>query len=941
MTARPTSSEPAPSVTLRCQVTPGVAVLGRDRPRLSWRIESDLPSISQESYEVQAAPDPDFDAVLATTGEIDSAEQIGIEAPGEPLHSREVRFYRVRLRTAAGWTNWTAPLRVEAGLLLASDWRAVAITLPADPGAERPSPAPLLRREFAVDGTVVRARLYATALGMCSLSINGRRVSGDLLSPGWTAYRSRLLHDTYDVTDLLVEGPNVMAAMLGDGWYRGRLGWEPYGRRGRYGTELGLIAQLEVELTDGGQFVLATDGTWRASTGEVRMADIYDGCDIDLRERQTGWDRPGFDDAAWSPARIIAFDLGRVEPRVAPPVRPVMVIPVKTADIGPGRWQLDGGQNIAGFVRLRVHGARGASVVVRHAEVLEPGGALHTRSLRSARATDAYVLADDQEVVLEPAFTFHGFRYAEVETEADLVAAEFVAISSDLAPRASFACSDDTLNRFVENVVWSQRDNFVSVPTDCPQRDERLGWTGDAQAFAATACVLFDAQSFWTSWLRDLALDQDPTLGVPTVVPDVVLDGESRFGRAGWADAATIVPWAVYESFGDPDVLRTQFESMRSHVRSLVHRQGADGLLEPAMQFGDWLDPDAPADRPAEAKADPTFLANAFFAHSASLVADAARVLCRPDVEEEHRSIAERVSQAAWRRWRDHAVTNQTGCAIALRFGIVPSDERALVAGALAQLVREANGRVATGFLGTPLVLPALAACGYYEEAYLMLLCREVPSWLYQVEQGATTVWERWDAIRPDGSLHPGKMTHEQKFISNDADEGQMLSFNHYAYGAVVDWIYRRLAGIAPDAREPGYRHIVFAPHPPASVDWARASVDTPYGLAAIEWRRAAGQLHVDLTIPVGAHGSFVAPTETGSCAEPDGKRVALAPGRHHITVRHGAEGLSIKQVTVDAGSGIDAAVEGAALDDQAMPSQPAGSSVSRADARQTQPPTR
>jgi len=916
MTARPTSSEAAPAVRLRCQLTPGVDVLGRDRPRLSWRIESDTPSISQESYEVQAASDPAFDAVLATTGEIDRVEQIGIAAPGAPLQSREVRFYRVRIRTSAGWTTWSAPLRVEAGLLLPSDWQAVAITLPGDPGADRPSPAPILRREFAVIGSVVRARLYATALGMYSLSINGRRVSGDLLSPGWTAYRRRFLHDTYDVADLLVEGPNVIAGMLGDGWYRGRLGWEPIGSRCRYGTEVGLIAQLEVELSDGERFVLATDGTWRASTGEIRMADIYDGCVIDLRERQTGWDRPGFDDSDWSPAHIIPFDLGCVEPRVAPPVRPVKVIPVKTVDIGSGRWQLDGGQNIAGFVRLRVHGTRGASVVVRHAEVLEPGGALHTRSLRSARATDAYVLADDQEVLLEPAFTFHGFRYAEVETEADLVAAEFVAVSSDLPPRATFACSDDTLNRFVQNVAWSQRDNFVSVPTDCPQRDERLGWTGDAQAFARTACVLFDAQSFWTSWLRDLALDQDPTFGVSTVVPDVVLDGESRFGRAGWADAATIVPWAVYEAYGDSEILRSQFESMRSHVRSLVLRQGADGLLGSAMQFGDWLDPDAPADRPAEAKADPTFLANAFFAHSASLVADAARVLSRPDVEEEHRSIAERVSQAAWRRWRDHAVTNQTGCAVALDLGIAPADERAFVAGALAQLVREGNGRVATGFLGTPLVLPALAGCGYYEEAYLMLLRREVPSWLYQVEQGATTVWERWDAIRPDGSIHPGKMTHERKLISNDADEGQMLSFNHYAYGAVVDWIYRHLAGIAPDVREPGYRHIVFAPHPPASIDRARASVDTPFGLAAIEWRRAAGQLHVDLTIPVGAHGSFVAPTETGSCAEHDGNRIALEPGRHHIVVRYGAEGPSLEQITVAVGSGMNTAAEGAALYD-------------------------
>ncbi len=377
-----------------------------------------------------------------------------------------------------------------------------------------------------------------------------------------------------------------------------------------------------------------------------------------------------------------------------------------------------------------------------------------------------------------------------------------VAISSDTPRRGDFACSHPVLGRLHENVVWSQRDNFVSVPTDCPQRDERLGWTGDAQAFADTASTLFDAEAFWRSWLRDLALDQHPTLGVPTVVPDVVIDGEPRFGRAGWADAATIVPWSVYEAYGDPSVLADQRDSMAQWLESLAARRGADGLLPPSMQFGDWLDPDAPSDRPWKAKADSTYIANAFLVHSAHLTADAARALGDGALEARARWLADDVAPRTWERWRDHALTTQTGCAVALRLGVAPDADRPAVAATLARLVRDADGRVATGFLGTPLVLPALAEFGHLDEAYLMLLRRDDPSWLYQVEQGATTVWERWDAIRPDGSIHPGTMAPPPDMTGSD--EEHMLSFNHYAYGAVIDWVYRHLAGLAPDRAAAG-----------------------------------------------------------------------------------------------------------------------------------------
>ncbi len=888
----PRSLEPLAVTDLRCQVPPGVLAAGAEPVRLTWRASPAAADPVQEAYEIEVATDPDFDTAPASSGVVEAADQVGVPAPGPAFHSRETRYYRVRIRTGRGWTEWSSTLRVEAGLLHGYDWEAQAVTLPDDPGRERPAPCPVLRREFDVGGTVARARIYVTALGLYSLKLNGSPVGDALLSPGWSTYRHRLLADTYDVTEQLREGSNVIVATLGDGWYRGRLGWSRGEDRCHYGREVGLMAQLEIDLEDGTRLRIVTDTDWLAATGEIRSADLYDGSFIDLRDRLVGCESPGYDTSGWQAAVAVPLDRDTIEPRVAPPVRVLEHIPSRDlpASGGTGVVRLDAGQNIAGFVRLSLQGAAGTTVTVRHAEVLEPDGSLHTRSLRSAKATDTYILADGRVAELQPAFTFHGFRHAEIETEAKVLRAEFVAISSDLARRGWFECSDQPLVRFHENVLWSQRDNFVSVPTDCPQRDERLGWTGDAQAFAPAACTLFDAEAFWASWMIDLALDQDDVLGVPTVVPDVVLEGEPRFGRAGWADAATIVPWSVYVSTGDTSILHRQLESMRRWVVSLQRREGPDGLLPESMQFGDWLDPDAPSDQPWVSKADSRYLANAFYARSAQLLSRVAWVLGEEDTAARYHGVAERIAAATWEVWSDHARTTQTGSAVALCFDLVPEPQRAAVAAGLARMVRVADGRVATGFLGTPLVLPALADAGYFEEAYLMLLRSEAPSWLYQVERGATTVWERWDAIRPDGSIHPGTMQAVPDIEGSDGKDSQMLSFNHYAYGAVIDWVYRHVAGLAPDADRPGYRHVVLAPKPVRGMDWASASVETAYGVVATSWRIEDGDtLVMEVELPFGTSGTFLAPTTSASRiavdGEPAGEQTTVGPGHHTLSV--------------------------------------------------------
>ncbi|WP_191284282.1 alpha-L-rhamnosidase [Pseudolysinimonas yzui] len=839
-------------------------------------MESSTAGTRQLAYEIESAVDLDFNHQPTSSGEIESSLSIGVDVPGLALKSRETRHVRVRIRTQLGWTEWSPPLRLEAGLGSPSDWSAVAVGVPS----QELGPSPLLRHEFSLRDAPARARLYVTSLGLNDVEINGQRASDTLLAPGWTPYHKRLLVATYDVTGLLTEGPNAIGATLSDGWYRGTLGWE--GKSAFYGEELALLAQLELDHYDGTSERIVTGTHWRGSFGSVRASGIYHGSDIDLRAHPAGWSTPGFDDTGWDAAHEVPLDRAILEPQTAPPVRRVADFPMTPLDLPQGAV-FDAGQNVSGWVRLVVDGREGQTVTVRHAEVLELDGSLHTRSLRKARATDTYILAADGIQALEPAFTFHGFRFADVVSQARVVSATAIAISSDLPIRGDLETAEPALNQLHANVRWSQRDNFVSVPTDCPQRDERLGWTGDAQAFAATANTLFDSQSFWLSWLRDLELEQAPDGGVASVVPNVLsnesfrVNGEGRdlFGRAGWADAASIVPWSVYESYGDLAPLRQQLISMRRWVDHLDARRGKAPLLPTQFQFGDWLDPDAPSEEPWASKVDSDFVANAFFSRVARIQSWTEHLVGDPLLADHYAAMADMIASAAWSKWGERATTTQTGCALALEFGIAPPEDRHRVGAALAENVRTNRGRISTGFLGTPLVLHALSSAGHIDEAYLMLLCREAPSWLYQVDRGATTVWERWDALRPDGSIHPGNMANHE--------DAQMLSFNHYAYGSVVDWLYRTVAGLAPDPGAPGYRRIRVAPRPAASVPWARASIETRLGAASIDWSLVSGgALEITLRIPFGAEAVLDLPLTSRSTVSTD---LVLEHGTHHIRV--------------------------------------------------------
>jgi alpha-L-rhamnosidase len=820
------------------------------RPSLRWRLAASRPDVAQVAYELEVAANAQFDDCLASTGRIESAVPFGAIWPRTDIASREVVWCRVRVWTDLGLTDWSEPLRLEGALYQPADWIARPISPLANAGQIDPVPAPLLRRAFTITKPVSSARLYVTALGIHDISLNGVPASDALFDPGWTAYQERLLYACHDITSLLQQGENVLASAIGDGWWRGNLTWLM--KRAVYGDTTALLAQLEITYADGTCETIATDETWRGSTGSLIQADLYNGCEIDLAREPAGWRKPGFDARDWEEVKTLPLPKG-LEQRSMAPVREVQSFDVGFHANSRGTLSVDCGQNITGYLRLHVTAQDASSIQVRHAEVLETDGSLHTAALREAKATDIYHVPPG-EFILIPIFTYHGFRYAEIElgSGVELQRIEACVVATDLPETGHFQCSDARLIQLDSNIRWSQRGNFFALPTDCPQRDERLGWTGDIQVFGPTACVNFDSRAFLANWLADLAIEQAADGQVPSTVPNVIQGHAFEYGGIGWADAATLVPWAVYEAYGDTDVLAAQFASMRGWVDYGLSRVDAEGVWTGDFHLGDWLDPGAPPDKPEDATTDRDFIASAYLARSAAVLARAARILGDEALAEYYAARSQQIAMATWHYWQAALTKTQAGCAIALVFGIVPAEQQQRVGECLAMLATKSEGRIATGFLGTPAVLPALTMTGQMDAAFRVLMNEQAPGWLYQVINGATTMWERWDAILPDGSINRGEMAAD--------DAASMISFNHYAYGCVGAWLYRSLAGIAPCEDAPGYTQIVFAPQPGGGIDWVEASVATPFGLAEIRWDISRDGLTARLVVPAGATGCFHSP---------------------------------------------------------------------------------
>lgn len=722
-------------------------------------------------------------------------------------------------------TNWAQPAAPTAA------WRPARELVrpgqPPWPDADYPPmlPAPFFRKEVFFPKPIQQARLYATALGVYEWHINGQRVGVDVFNPGWTDYAKRVQYHTYDVTRLLRRGTNALGIILGDGWYAGFVG---LGGRCRYGRLPLALAQLEVWLADGSRQVIVTDGTWKATTGPILQSDMLMGEIYDARREMPGWARPGFDDRAWQPVTVKPVSV----PLVAAcdePVRPTQELkPMALTQPRPGVFVFDLGQNMVGWARLKARGPAGQTVTLRFAEMTNADGTIYTDNLREARCTDQYVLRGTGQVeVFEPRFTFHGFRYVELTGlpgPPDWETITGVVVHSDTPRAGTFACSDPRINRLMANIDWSQRGNFLSVPTDCPQRDERLGWTGDAQVFLRTATYNRHVAAFFTKWCQDLQDAQQPDGAFPDVAPYVA----ASTGTAAWGDAGVICPWTIYQVYGDRRILERHYEAGARWIEYL-HRHSTNGL-RPPTRYGDWLA--VGADTPLDV------LATAYFAYSTRLMAQIAAVLGNTNDAARYEALFQGIKSAF--NW--YYVTGdgrikgntQTCYLMALAFDLLPPEKRPQAIRHLTLDIADRGDHLSTGFVGAGLLLPVLTEAGRLDLAYRLLLQDTFPSWLFSVRHGATTIWERWDGWTPDKGFQTPWMN----------------SFNHYALGSVGAWLYETVAGLGLDPAQPGFKHILIRPRPGGGLSWARAEFESLYGRIVSAWHLAGVEFRLQLVIP-------------------------------------------------------------------------------------------
>ena len=842
---------------LRCEYFSNPLGLGERQPRLSWIMESGERGQKQTAYRVQAASSlvglSTSPADLWDSGQVVSNRSVQIDYQGATLASRQRALWKVTVWDRDGQLVESEPAWFELGLLERADWQAEWIGSQLTGGAFAYVPVPYLRRSFQLGGTVTRARLYISALGLYEASINGQPVGADRLAPGWTDYRKRVNYHTYDVTGLLAPGENVLGALLGDGWYCGHVGWR---ERQVYGDRPRLLAQLDATLANGETVTIASDGTWLWTTGPILSADLQMGESYDARLELPGWNKPGYAATGWRP--VVTFDDPgiAIEANRGPAVRtqeelkPVAA-PYPTSQNLGAPWIFDLGQNMAGHIRLAVSGPAGTTVRIRHAEVLNPDGTLYTTNLREARATDYYTLKGEGLEVYEPRFTFHGFRYVELKGfpgEPTAGAVTGVVIHSELTPAGSFECSDPLLNQLQHNIQWGQKGNFVDLPTDCPQRNERLGWTGDAQVFIRTAIFNRDVSAFFTRWQQAMADGQTPRGAIPSFAP--TLEGASQDGGPAWADAVLVCPWTLHLAYAETRLLAEHYPSfqrymaflvatslglIRCHPDTLAVTQSVTGADIDSTEklfggYGDWLS--------INAETPKDLIGTAFLAYSARLMSRIAGVLGKSDDVERYNKLFEDTRAAFQQRYVTAqglvAGMTQTSYVLALHFDLLPEPLRPVAVQELVRDIRQRGMRLSTGFVGAPYLLHVLSRFGQLDVAYQLLLQKAWPSWLYSVTQGATTIWERWDG-----------WTHDKGF----QDPG-MNSFNHYAYGSVGDWLYGVAAGIEIDPSHPGYEHILFQPHPGGGLSHARAETETIHGRVASGWQLKDGILTLNLTVP-------------------------------------------------------------------------------------------
>lgn len=875
---------------LRCEYR--VNPLGIDvvKPRLSWVLESSQRGQIQSAYQILVAgSEGKNQGDLWDTGKVNSYESIQVIYAGKNLKSRMRCWWKVRVWDKDGKASaWSGPAMWSMGLLTPGDWKAQWIAnAKADPGSKSgPMPATMVRKSFTIDGPIKRATVYVTGLGLYELHLNGQRAGDHILPPEFTVYDKRIQYQTLDVTDLVVSGDNTVGAILGDGWHGDRFfGMPPPGKRPFKGQR-GFIMRLDIEPVDGKTQTIVTDKSWRCmSDGPIRSGSIYDGEVYDARKEMPGWDSSGFDDSVWGQAVIADYLAGaNLVWQRNEPIRVVKELkPVKMTEPKPGVYVFDLGQNMVGWCRIKVHGPAGATVTLRHAEMLNDDGTIYTANLRGAKQTEIYTKRTDGEEIYEPHFTYHGFRYVELTGVSykpevgDVLGRVFHSASPD---SGHFECSNDLVNQIMHMIVWVQRGNMHGIPTDCPQRNERAGWMGDIQAFSQTAIFNMDMAGFFSKWVRDVSDSQDSDGRYPDFAP-----GSPR-GTPAWGDAGTVVPWRMYQNYADDRMIAEHFESARRWV-DYVHSKNPNLLWQNARggDYNDWLNGDTLVMEgwPKTGGAvPPHVLATAFFAHSTDIVAKMAAVIGRTDDAKKYGRLFEGIKAAFNEKYvePDGRIegNTQAGYALALRFNLLPDKLQPKAAKHMVEDFERYNGHMSTGIQTSHRLMLELTRNGYNNEAYRLLNLRTFPSWGFMIEQGATTIWERWDGyVKGRGFQNPG-----------------MNSFNHWALGSVGEWIWRCIVGINPDESSPGYKHFTIEPEPGEGITWACGEYNSIRGTIISDWRLENGKFRLNITVPANTTATVYLPAENVKTVTIDGKAVVKSRLVRFLGIKNGKAAFTV-----------------------------------------------
>ncbi len=878
-------------------------------PRFGWQMQSGNTGAHQTAYQILAASTlaglSAATADLWDSGKVESDQSLHVVYAGKPLSSRQRVYWQVTVWDETGVAAQSETAWFEMGLFDQREWVGQWIGAELRGGPRSLIPAPMLRKPLMLPSVPQSARLYVTALGLYECTINGQAVSEDVFNPGWTDYSKRVQYKVYDVTKLLQLGENVMGAMLGDGWAVGHISLN---HRQQYVDRPRLLAQLEVTLDDGSKLSIATDNTWRYQFGPILSNDLLMGEEHDARLEIPGWDKPKFDDSQWRKVQLFEAPPIEIVATNGPTVQRIEELkpianPVDKDTFTANRVIFDLGQNMVGWVRFKGSAPANTTITFRYAEVLNDDGTMYTTNLRSARAVDYYTFKDDQEVEWEPTFTFHGFRYVEIQDYPGKVTRDTVTgivLHSEMARTGDFECSDPTLNQLQKNIVWGQRGNFVDIPTDCPQRDERLGWTGDIQVFVRTAAYNMDVAGFMTKWAQDVTDSQSEDGVVPPVVPKMPTSFLDDGGPA-WSDAAIICPWTIYLCYGDKRILETSYTTMTKFIDFLLATSPGYIRCAPEYEgwpgFGDWLSINATTPR--------DLIGTAFLAYDAQLLAKIASVLGKSADEAKYQKLFEEVKQAFGarylkgstatvaerpsdaRRRMDEAdaisrgnleevdygaiqsdvfntnlfTPTQTSYVLALHFDLLPAELRTAAVEELVADIHRRNLHLSTGFVGAPYIPHVLSENGRLDVAYELVNQKTWPSWLYSVTQGATTIWERWDG-----------WTEEKGFQSPS-----MNSFNHYAYGSIGAWLYNTTAGIEVDPAQPAYKHSILRPQPGGGLTNAAGTLKTPYGTLTSKWNLDDGKLEWQVEVPPNTTATLHVPASSGQQITLNGAAVSDA----------------------------------------------------------------